>query len=66
MTKLRETLERHGFELRKDKCTAYYPTPERADCIREEMTQFLKPHDIGDGQRRRVPDANHDGGPKKS
>ena len=41
-TKLRETLERHGLELRKDKCTAYCPTPERVECIREEMTQFLK------------------------
>ena len=42
MTKLRETLERHGLELRKDKCTAYCPTPERDEDIREEMTQFLK------------------------
>ena len=41
-TKLRETLEEHGLELWKDKCTAYCPTPERAECIREEMTQFLK------------------------
>ena len=29
MTKLRETLVWHGLELRKDKCTAYCPTPER-------------------------------------
>ena len=42
MTKLRETLERHGLELRRDKCTAHCPTPERVECIREEMTQFLK------------------------
>ena len=42
MTKLKETLERHILELRKDKCTAYCPTPERVECIREEMTQFLK------------------------
>ena len=42
MTKLKETLERHGLELRKDKCTAYCPTPERVECIRVEMTQFLK------------------------
>ena len=42
MTELKETLERHGLELRKDKCTAYCPTPERVECIREEMTQFLK------------------------
>ena len=42
MTKLKETLERHGFELKKDKCTACCPTPERVDCVREEMTQFLK------------------------
>ena len=42
MAKLRETLERHGLELRKDKCTAYCPTPERVEGIREEMTQFLK------------------------
>ena len=42
MTKLRERLERHGLELRKDKCTAYCPTPERVEDIREEITQFLK------------------------
>ena len=42
MTKLRETLERHGLELRKDKCTAYCPTPETVEDTREEMTQFLK------------------------
>ena len=42
MTKLRETLERHGLELKKDKCTAYCPTPERVADIQEEMTQFLK------------------------
>ena len=42
MTKLRETLERRGLELRKDKCTAYCQTPERVEDIREERTQFLK------------------------
>ena len=42
MAKLRETLERHGLELRKDKCTAFCPTPERVEDIREEMTHFLK------------------------
>ena len=42
MTKLRETLERHCLEFRKDKCTAYCPTPERVEDIREEMTQILK------------------------
>ena len=42
MTKLKATLERHGLELRKDKCTAYCPTPKRVEGIREGMTQFLK------------------------
>ena len=42
MTKLRETLGRHGLELGKDKCTAYCPTPERVEGIREEMTEFVK------------------------
>ena len=42
MAKLRETLERHGLELRKDKCTTYCSTPERVEYIREEMTQFVK------------------------
>ena len=55
MAKLKETLERHGLELRKDKCAAYCPTPERVQGIREEMTQFLRwtpegRHDLGDGQ----------------
>ena len=31
MTKLRETQERHGVELRKDQCTAHCPTPERVE-----------------------------------
>ena len=65
MTKLRETLERHGLELRKDKCTAYCPIPERAECIREEV-DARGPHDLEDGQRRSVPNRNHDGSPKKS
>ena len=30
VTKLREALERHGLELRKDKCTACWPTPEKS------------------------------------
>ena len=42
MTKLKETFETHGLELRNDKCTAYCPTPERTADIREEMTQFVK------------------------
>ena len=42
MERLQETLERHGLELRSDKCTAYCPTPGRADGIREEMTRFVK------------------------
>ena len=42
MTKLKETLERHGMEFRSEKCTAYCPTPARADEIREEMMQFVK------------------------
>ena len=42
MGKLKEILERRGLELRRDKCTAYCPTPERADGVREEMTQFVK------------------------
>ena len=33
MAKLRETLESTAVELRKDKCTAYCPTPERAEGI---------------------------------
>ena len=42
MTKLKETLERHGMELRSDKCTACCPMSERSDGIREEMKQFVK------------------------
>ena len=42
LTKLRETLQRDGLELRRDKCTASCPTPERVEDIREEVTQFLK------------------------
>ena len=42
MTKFKETLETHGLELRNDKCTAYYATPERIAKIREDMTQFVK------------------------
>ena len=42
MTKLKETLERHSLELKKDKCTAHFPVLERVENIREEMTQFLK------------------------
>ena len=42
MDRLKESLERHGLELRSDKCTAYGPTPERADGVREEMTPFVK------------------------
>ena len=42
MTKLRQTLERRGLGLRKDKCTAYCPKPERVEDIRDEMAQFLK------------------------
>ena len=42
MAKLKETLERHGLELGNDKWTAYCPTPERAEGIREEMTQLVK------------------------
>ena len=42
MTKLKETLERQGLGLRSDKCTAYCPTPERAESIREKMTQIAK------------------------
>ena len=42
MDRLREIVERHGLELRSDKCTAYCPTPGRADGVREEMTQFVK------------------------
>ena len=41
VTMIRETLERHGFKLRKDMYIAYCPTPERAECIREEMTELL-------------------------
>ena len=42
MDRLKEILERHGLELRSDKCTAYCPTPGRADGVREEMTRFVK------------------------
>ena len=42
MDRLQEILERHGLELRSDKCTAYCPTPGRADGIREAMTRFVK------------------------
>ena len=42
MNKLKETLKRHGMELRSDKCTAYCPTPAMTDEIREEMGQFVK------------------------
>ena len=42
MAKLKETREKHGLDVRNDKCTALYPTPERTDNIREEMTQFVK------------------------
>ena len=42
MTKLKETLERHGMELGSDKCTACCPMSERSDGIREEMKQFVK------------------------
>ena len=42
MGRLKEILERHGLELRSDKRTAYCPTPERADGVREEMTRFVK------------------------
>ena len=31
VTKLKETLERHGLELRIDKCTAHCPTPQRVE-----------------------------------
>ena len=55
MTKLRETLERHSLELRKDKCTAYCPTPEKSrrhprgnDAILEIDARW--PHDLGDGR----------------
>ena len=33
MAKLKETREKHGLELRSDKCTAYCPTPERTTKI---------------------------------
>ena len=48
LAKLNETLEKHGLELRNDKCTAHCPTPERSDNIREEMIQFVKwtPNDL--------------------
>ena len=42
MTKLKETLERQGMELRSDKCAANCPTPARPDEIREEMKRFVK------------------------
>ena len=35
MTSLKETLEKHGIELRNETCTACGPTPERTDHIRE-------------------------------
>ena len=56
MAKLKETLEKHGFELGSDKCTAYCPTPERTDhtdTIRKMDAEW--PHDLGKSQRRRVP-----------
>ena len=42
MDRLQEIQEKHGLELRSDKCTAYCPTPGRADGVREEMTRFVK------------------------
>ena len=46
MTKLVETVERHGLKLRKDirkdKCTAYCSIPERPAKIRGDMTQHGK------------------------
>ena len=42
MDRLKEILERHGMELRSDKCTAYCPTPARTGGIREEMRQCVK------------------------
>ena len=54
VTELRETLERHGLELRKDKCTAYCPTPESVEDPRRNDTilevDARGPHDLGDGQ----------------
>ena len=41
-TKLKWTFQRHGLELRSDKCAAFCPTKARTSQIREEMTQFLK------------------------
>ena len=42
MTKLKETLESHGMELRSDKCTAYCPMSREVDGLREEMKRFVK------------------------
>ena len=42
MDRLKEILERHGLELISDKCSAYCPTPGRADGVREEVTRFVK------------------------
>ena len=42
MAKFKETLERHGLELRKDKCTTYCPTPEGVEGIRKEKRQIVK------------------------
>ena len=71
MDRLKEILERHGLELRSDKCTACCPTPERADGVREGNDAICEidsqwPHDLGNGQRRGISNEDHDRGSKKS